>query len=207
MNLTHATSYPFCSFRRRVQITPLMRHRMMEPLLHHRVIGRLFEELCFVMCLDLSFTCGCDLCFDLMDCVCEFMTCGCDIWLVVAICCYLSCGCDIMCENGFVVIYMWLLWCLWYICDMWYIFELFVSVECKKQKKIAVSVDLPSAMVMTLGKAGKLCGVPGHCTRQRFFFLKNKKSLPSAKLGRHSAKSFFKKLKNVGTRQRVFEKK
>ena len=117
----------------------------------------LFEELCFVMCLDLSFTCGCDLCLDLMDCGCEFVTCGCDIWLVVAICCYLSCGCDIMCENGFVVIYIWLLWCLWYICDMWYIFELFVSVECKKQKKIAISVDLPSAMVMALDKAGKLC--------------------------------------------------
>ena len=152
MNLTHAISYPFCSFRRRVRITPLMRHRMMEPLLHHRVIGRLFEELCFVMCLDLSFTCGCDLCFDLMDCVCEFVT----------------CGCDIMCENGFVVIYMWLLWCLWYICDMWYIFELFVSVECKKQKKITILVDLPSAMVIALGKAGKLCRAPGHCTRQRF---------------------------------------
>ena len=90
MNLTHATSYPFCSFCRRVRITPLMRHRMIEPLLHHRVIGRFFEELCFVMCLDLSFTYGCDLCFDLMDCVCEFVT----------------CGCDIMCENGFVVIYM-----------------------------------------------------------------------------------------------------
>ena len=66
----------------------------------------------------------------------------------------------------------------------------------KNKKKIAVSVDLPSAMVMTLGKAGKLCRVPGHCTRQRFFFKKSKKSLPSAKLGRHSAKSFLKKIKN-----------
>jgi len=69
-------------------------------------------------------------------------------------------------------------------------------VECKKQKKITISVDLPSAMVMALGKAGKLCRVAGHCTRQRFFFKKSKKSLPSAKLGRHSAKSILKKLKN-----------
>ena len=30
-----------------------------------------------------------------------------------------------------------------------------------------------------------------------FFFKKSKKSLPSAKLGRHSAKSFLKKIKNV----------
>ena len=71
-----------------------------------------------------------------------------------------------------------------------------MSVECKKTKKITVSVELSSAMVMALGKAGKLCRVPGHCTRQRFF-KKSKKSLPSARLGRHSAKSFFKKIKNV----------
>ena len=187
MNLTHATSYPFCSFRRWVWITPLMRHRM-----NHRVIGRFFEELCFVMCLDLSFTCGCDLCFDLMDCVCEFVT----------------CGCDIMCENGFVVIYMW---CLWYICDMWYIFELFVSVECKKQKKIAVSVDLPSAMVMALGKAEKLCRVPGHCTRQRFFF-KKQKIFAECQAEEALGKELFKKNKKClcrvpyrrGTRQRAF---
>ena len=185
MNLTHATSYPFCSFRRRVRITPLMRHRM-----NHRVIGRFFEELCFVMCLDLSFTCGCDLCLDLMDCGCEFMTCGCDIWLVVAICCYLSCGCDIMCENSFVVIYMWLLWCLWYICDMWYIFELFVSVECKKQKKLQFRLicrvqwswhsaklgnfaewqDIALGKVFFLKKTKNLCRVPGWGgTRQRAF--------------------------------------
>ena len=175
MNLTHATSYPFCSFRRRVRITPLMRHRM-----NHRVIGRFFEELCFVMCLDLSFTCGCDLCFDLMDCVCEFVT----------------CGCDIMCENGFVVIYI----CDYCnVCDIYVTCDIYLNCLCqwnaKNKKKIAVSVDLPSAMVMTLGKAGKLCRVPGHCTWQRFFFKKSKKSLPSAKLGRHSAKSFLKKLK------------
>ena len=98
-----------------------------------------------------------------------------DLWLW-----YLTCGCDMLLFELWLWynvwkwfrcdIYMWLLWCLWYICNMWYIFELFVSVECKKQKKIAVLIDLPSAMVMTLGKAGKLCRVPGHCTRQRFFF-------------------------------------
>jgi len=44
----------------------------------------------------------------------------------------------------------------------------------QKAKKIAISVDLPSAMVMALGKAGKLCRVPGHCTRQRFFLKKAK---------------------------------
>ena len=49
---------------------------------------------------------------------------------------------------------------------------------------------------MANGKAGKLCRVSGHCTRQRFFLKKRKKSLPSAKLGRHSAKSFLKKIKN-----------
>ena len=153
MNLTHATSYPFCSFRRRVRITPLMRHRMMEPLLHHRVIGRFFE-LCFVMCLDLSFTCGCDLCFDLMDCVCEFVT----------------CGCDIMYENSFVVIYMWLLWCLWYICDMWYIFELFCVSGMQKTKKNC--------------NFGWFAECNGHGTRQSW------ETLPSART-LHSAKIFF----------------
>ena len=67
----------------------------------------------------------------------------------------------------------------------------------------------------------------GHGTRQswetlpsvrtlhsaKIFYKKNKKSLPSAKLGRHSAKSFLKKLKMAlpsarrrGARQRVFKK-
>ena len=163
MNLTHATSYPFCSFRWRVRITPLMRHRM-----NHRVIGRFFEELCFVMCLDLSFTCGCDLCLDLVDCVCEFVTCGCDIWLVVAICCYLSYGCDIMCENGFVVIYMWLLWCLWYICDMWYIFELFCVSGMQKTKKNC--------------NFGWFAECNGHGTRQSWETLLSGRTLHSAKI-------------------------
>ena len=65
----------------------------------------------------------------------------CDLWLWYltcgSICCYLSCGCDIMCENGFVVIYMWLLWCLWYIymtCDIY--LNCLCQWNAKNKKKI-----------------------------------------------------------------------
>ena len=119
----------------------------------------------------------------------------CDLWLW-----YLTCGCDMLLFE----LWLWYNVWKWFRCDIYVIIVMFVIymwhviyiwTVCvsgmQKTKKITVSVDLPSAMVMALGKAGKLCRVAGHCTRQRFFLKKSKKSLPSAKLGRHSAKSFF----------------
>ena len=68
-------------------------------------------------------------------------------------------------------------------------------------------------MVMTLGKAGKLCRVLGHCTRQRFFL--KQKIFAECQAGEALGKELFKKNKKClcqvpcrrGTRQRVFEKK
>ena len=67
----------------------------------------------------------------------------------------------------------------------------------KNKKNFAILVDLPSAIVMALGKARKLCRVPGHCTRQRFFFKKAKNlcRVPSWEGTRQRV--FFKKIKNV----------
>ena len=65
----------------------------------------------------------------------------------------------------------------------------------QKTKKIAISVDLPSAMVMALAKAGKLCRVPGHCTRQRFFLKKSKKIFAECQAGEALGKELFKKIK------------
>ena len=49
-------------------------------------------------------------------------------------------------------------------------------------------------MVMALGKAGKLCRVPGHCTRQRFFF-KKQKIFAECQAGEALGKELFKKIK------------
>ena len=65
----------------------------------------------------------------------------------------------------------------------------------KTKTKIAILVDLPSAMVMALGKAGKLCRVPGHCTRQRFFFKKKQKIFAECQAGEALGKEFLKKNK------------
>ena len=50
-------------------------------------------------------------------------------------------------------------------------------------------------MVMTLGKAGKLCRVPGHCTWQRFFFKKKQKIFAECQAREALGKEFFKKIK------------
>ena len=63
----------------------------------------------------------------------------------------------------------------------------------QKTKKIAILVDLPSAMVMALGKAGKLCRVPGHCTRQIFFFKKKQKIFAECLAAAALGKEFLKK--------------
>ena len=86
----------------------------------------------------------------------------CDLWLWYNVWKWFRC--DIYVIIVMFVIYMWHVIYIWTVC----------LSGMQKTKKITISVDLPSAMVMALGKAGKLCRVPGHCTRQRFFKKKQK---------------------------------
>ena len=55
-------------------------------------------------------------CFDLMDCVCEFVT----------------CGCDLMCENDFVVIYI----CDYCdVCDIYVTCDIYLNCLCQWNAK------------------------------------------------------------------------
>ena len=94
---------------------------------------------------------------------------------------------------------------LWYICDYCDVCDIYVTCDiylnclCQWNAKNKKNCNF-----------GWFANCNGHGTRQswetlpsartlhsaKIFFKKNKKSLPSAKLGRHSAKSFLKKLKN-----------
>ena len=127
----------------------------------------------------------------------KHVTCHCNIlWFVIH-----NYGCDILWENEFCVIYIYM-----------YIYEMLVSMECKKQKKIkflslcrgqwprpsAKKGPLPRALAIALGKdffekSWKfLCRGPGSRPSAKVFKKKFKKNYFFAE-GRPSVNNFFKK--------------
>ena len=96
---------------------------------------------------------------------------------------------------------------LWYICDYCDVCDIYVTCDiylnclcqwnAKNKKKLQFRLICRVQWSWHSAKLGNFAECQDIALGKDFFFKKSKKSLPSAKLGRHSAKSFFKKIKNV----------